>query len=123
MIDLSDDVPEPLVTCSWPVSIGVVVLFKKSRAASGAGRQWDRFKLQLPMGIGDIVRKIAVARFVAHARHPDRRPACRSCRRIEITGQHRRQPRDRGRRWSDVVERVKEGESIAGPLASLGVSR
>ena len=32
-------------------------------APSAAAMQWDRFKLKIPMKIGDIVQKVALARF------------------------------------------------------------
>ena len=37
--------------------------FKKWKGSKAGRKQWDTFKLHFPMQIGDIVRKIAVARF------------------------------------------------------------
>ncbi len=55
---------------SWTGAIVVVVVDRARLGhpqAQGAREQgtevWDRFKLHVPMGIGEVVRKIAVARF------------------------------------------------------------
>jgi type IV pilus assembly protein PilC len=37
--------------------------FKRWRKSESGGRQWDRFKLKLPMGVGVVVLKVAMARF------------------------------------------------------------
>ena len=75
--------------------IGVVVLFKKWKGSKKGRRQWDIFKLRFPMQIGDIVRKIAVARFARTlgtltASGVPILPGARHHR------PHRRQPRDLG---------------------------
>ena len=45
-------------------AIGLVVLRASAGSSDTGGRQrWDRFKLQVPMKIGDVVQKIALARF------------------------------------------------------------
>lgn len=99
--------------------IGVVFLFKKWKGSKAGRRQWDIFKLRFPMQIGDIVRKIAVARF-ARTLGTLTASGVPILQALDITA------RTAGNRViSDpmvrVVERVKEGESLAGPLASLGV--
>jgi type IV pilus assembly protein PilC len=43
--------------------IGGTVGFKKWRKTEKGRRQWDRFKLALPMQVGDVVLKITMARF------------------------------------------------------------
>jgi type IV pilus assembly protein PilC len=45
------------------VVAGSVFGFKKWKASEGGREQWDRFKLRVPMKIGDIVQKVALARF------------------------------------------------------------
>jgi type IV pilus assembly protein PilC len=96
--------------------IGVVVLFKKWKGSKKGRRQWDIFKLRFPMQIGDIVRKIAVARF-ARTLGTLTASGVPILQALDITARNRviSDPMER------VVERVKEGESLAGPLASLGV--
>jgi type IV pilus assembly protein PilC len=43
--------------------VGTTVTFKKWRKTEHGRRNWDRFKLKLPMKIGDVVLKITMARF------------------------------------------------------------
>lgn len=45
------------------VIIGLVVLIRYLKHTEKGTMVWDRFKLRVPMGIGEVVRKIAVARF------------------------------------------------------------
>ncbi|MDX6453034.1 MAG: type pilus assembly protein PilC [Gaiellaceae bacterium] len=45
------------------VSVGTTFAFKKWRKTEHGRRNWDRFKLKLPMKIGDVVLKITMARF------------------------------------------------------------
>ena len=56
-----------LVTRQWYLGlaavIGTVVAFKKWKASKRGREQWDRFKLRVPWKIGDIVQKVALARF------------------------------------------------------------
>jgi type IV pilus assembly protein PilC len=42
--------------------VGTTFAFKKWRKTEHGRRNWDRFKLKLPMKIGDVVQKIALAR-------------------------------------------------------------
>jgi type IV pilus assembly protein PilC len=44
-------------------AIGTTFGFKKWRKTAHGKRNWDRFKLRLPMKIGDVVLKITMARF------------------------------------------------------------
>ena len=43
--------------------VGVVVGFRKWKKSSRGAQQWDRFKLKVPWKIGDLVQKVALARF------------------------------------------------------------
>jgi type IV pilus assembly protein PilC len=56
-----------LVTGKWYLMIlgtaGVVYTFRKWKGSDRGRMQWDRFKLKIPMKIGDIVQKVALARF------------------------------------------------------------
>ena len=45
------------------VAVGGVVGFKRWKRSEPGRRVWDRFKLKLPMQVGDVVLKITMARF------------------------------------------------------------
>lgn len=42
---------------------GLIYAFKRWKRSEGGRMQWDSFKLKIPMKIGDIVQKVALARF------------------------------------------------------------
>jgi type IV pilus assembly protein PilC len=56
-----------MVTQRWyvmfAVVFGIVWSFKTWKKSERGRMQWDRFKLKIPMKIGDIVQKVALARF------------------------------------------------------------
>src|SRR5918999_4779471 len=56
-----------MVTGRWYIMIalgfGVVYVFRKWKRSERGRVQWDRLKLKFPMKIGDIVQKVALARF------------------------------------------------------------
>src|SRR5918911_258510 len=56
-----------LFTRHWYIPIAAVVLgvigFRKWKKTDRGREQWDRFKLRVPFKIGDIVQKVALARF------------------------------------------------------------
>ena len=118
MIDLSD-----AGRSRWYLFLlggaGVVYGFKRWKRSKMGRLQWDTFKLRFPMQIGDIVRKIAVARFTRTlgTLTASGVPILQALDITARTAGNRviSDPMDR------VVERVKEGESLAGPLATLGV--
>ena len=43
--------------------VGIVVGLRKLKRTDKGRAAWDRFKLRVPMGIGEVIRKIVVARF------------------------------------------------------------
>jgi type IV pilus assembly protein PilC len=47
----------------FPVLIGSIVAFFRWKKSEAGRKHWDRFKLKLPMKIGDVVLKITMARF------------------------------------------------------------
>jgi type IV pilus assembly protein PilC len=47
----------------FPAVIGSIVFFFRWKKSEGGRKNWDRFKLRLPMKIGDVVLKITMARF------------------------------------------------------------
>ena len=75
-------------------------------------RRWDRFKLGVPMKIGDVVQKVALARF-------SRRSRCSSGRRRHHHGarDHRGTSATGSRGAAEDAARVHEGVPISGPLA------
>ena len=56
-----------LIIGSWYLliagTVGTLAVFFKWKRSEAGRKQWDRFKLRLPMKIGDIVQKVAVARW------------------------------------------------------------
>ena len=118
MIDLS----KALRTYWWAMILapfGLVFGVKKWKRSDLGQRQWDTIKLRAPMKIGDIVRKIAVARFsrTLGTLTASGVPILQS---LEITA------RTAGNRvisdpMEDVIEKVRQGSPIAPPLAKTGV--
>jgi type IV pilus assembly protein PilC len=55
------------VTGKWYIGValivGAVYGFKRWKKTTRGQEQWDRFKLRVPFKIGDIVQKVALARF------------------------------------------------------------
>src|SRR4051812_5206772 len=107
-----------LVTKQWYIGLAIVVAsvigFKKWKATERGREQWDRFKLRVPWKIGDIVQKVALARFsrTYSALIAAGVPMLQA---IEITG------RTSGNKvvenaMQQVRESVKGGGSIAQPM-------
>jgi len=44
-------------------AVGIVWAFRRWKQSKRGGEQWDRLKLRFPLKIGDIVQKVALARF------------------------------------------------------------
>jgi type IV pilus assembly protein PilC len=80
---------------------------------------WDRFKLHIPMGIGEIIRKLAVARFsrTLGTLITSGVPILQA---IEITGQAAGNVVIEDA-MVDVQQSVKEGQSITAPLEKVPV--
>ena len=110
-----------LVTGRWYVLIGVTVAivyaFRKWKKSESGRVQWDRLKLKFPMKIGDIVQKVALARFsrtfsgLIAAGVP-------MLEAIDITG------RTSGNRviemaMDDVRDSVKKGGTLAAPMRGV----
>jgi len=110
-----------MITQRWyvmfAVTFAVVWLFRYWKRSDRGHTQWDRFKLKLPMKIGGIVQKVALARFsrtfsgLIGAGVP-------MLEAIEITG------RTSGNRviemaMDDVRESVKRGGSLTAPMTQV----
>src|SRR3954451_4781905 len=93
--------------------------FRKWKATVGGRKAWDTFKLRIPMKIGDIVQKIALARWsrTLSALVSAGVPLMQA---LEITGQT-------AGNWcvekamADVIESVRQGGTIADPLKNASV--
>jgi type IV pilus assembly protein PilC len=99
--------------------IALVFAFRKWKRTDRGGLMWDTIKLRMPMRIGDIVRKIAVARF-ARTLGTLTASGVPILQAIDITA------KTAGNRvisdpMAEVAERVREGQPLAVPLARTGV--
>lgn len=112
-----------LVTSYWwacmIVGFGLVSLFRRWKRSALGRAQWDTLRLKIPMQIGDIVQKIALARWsrTLSALTTAGVPILQA---LEITG------KTAGnhvieKAMDDVIVNVKAGGTIAGPLASAPV--
>jgi type IV pilus assembly protein PilC len=97
---------------------GIYGLIRLKRTDRGH-RVWDRFKLRIPMGIGQIVRKLAIARFsrTLGTLITSGVPILQA---IEITGQAAGNVVIEDA-MVDVERSVKEGQSITQPLEKVTV--
>jgi type IV pilus assembly protein PilC len=97
-----------------PVIIGIAVLFLRWKSSRSGRRQWNRICLRVPMKIGDIVQKVAVARWsrTLSALSAAGVPLLQA---LEVTG------KTAGNVVVDeamqsVIESVKQGGTLADPL-------
>jgi type IV pilus assembly protein PilC len=101
------------------VSVGSVVAFRKWKRSDWGRPQWDRFRLRVPMKIGDIVQKVALARWsrTLSALVSAGVPLLQA---LDITG------KTAGNHvieqaMAGVIESVKSGGTIADPLKASSV--
>jgi type IV pilus assembly protein PilC len=110
-----------LITGRWYLMIGgtwlLVFAFRRWKASDRGREQWDRLKLKFPMKIGDIVQKVALARFsrTFSGLIAAGVPMLES---IEITG------KTSGNRvienaMNEVRESVKKGGSLTAPMQNV----
>jgi type IV pilus assembly protein PilC len=97
--------------------IVLIFLFKKWKSTDRGRYMWDSLKLRFPMRIGEIVRKIAVARF-SRTLGTLTAAGVPILQAIEITA------RTAGNRlisdpMAEVGQRVKEGQALATPLSKI----
>ncbi|MEE4275925.1 MAG: type II secretion system F family protein [Thermoleophilia bacterium] len=133
--DIGDGAKLPMLTqimvsisntmTSWkaiPITIAVVLLIivlRRLKRTPKGKATWDRFKLHVPMGIGEIVRKLAVARFsrTLGTLISSGVPILQA---IEITGQASGNVVVENA-MVQVQQSVKEGQSITGPLEQVSI--
>jgi len=118
MINLSDAMRQYWYLM-FVLPIAITVAFRKWKATDRGRYIWDSLKLRLPMKIGDIVRKIAVARF-ARTLGTLTASGVPILQALDITA------RTAGNRvisdpMGEVSDRVREGQPLATPLARTGV--
>ncbi|MFA4964160.1 MAG: type II secretion system F family protein [Thermoleophilia bacterium] len=101
------------------VLIGLIVLIRRLKRTERGTMVWDRFKLRVPMGIGEIVRKLAVARFsrTLGTLITSGVPILQA---IEITGQAAGNSVIE-KAMKEVQTSVKEGQSITAPLSQVSI--
>ncbi len=108
----------------WGLVVLVVIIalvwgLRRLKRTERGTMVWDRIKLRVPMGIGEIVRKLAVARFsrTLGTLITSGVPILQA---IEITGQAAGNAVIE-KAMIDVQQSVKEGQSITKPLESVAV--
>jgi type IV pilus assembly protein PilC len=107
-----------LVTGQWyiliAVAVGGFVGFRKWKSSAWGRPQWDAFRLRIPCSIGKTVQKIALARWsrTFSALYGAGVPIMHA---IEVTGQTAGNEVV-NKAMGAVIESVKSGGSIAGPL-------
>jgi type IV pilus assembly protein PilC len=115
MVDLSH-----LVTKQWYLLIvflvGGVAFFLWVRKSKWARPRWDAFKLRIPMKIGDVVQKVAIARW-SRTLSSLTSAGVPILQAIEITGKTAGNSVIE-RSMEDVITSVKAGGTIAEPLKS-----
>jgi type IV pilus assembly protein PilC len=102
-----------------PALIAIIYGFRRWKKTDKGQRVWDRIKLKLPMRLGPVIQKIAVARF-SRTMATLVGSGVPILQAIEITG------RTSGNTviedaMLDVKESVRSGESIAKPLSRVTV--
>ena len=107
----------------WYIIVAVPLVlvwgFRTAKRTDRGQLLWDRIKINLPMRIGDIVQKVAIARF-ARTLATLTSAGVPILQALEITAKTTGN-RVIGDPMTQVAERVKAGESLAGPLEDTGV--
>ena len=101
------------------VSVGAVWAFRKWKSTYRGRGQWDAMRLRIPMKIGDIVQKVALARWsrTLSALVSAGVPLLAA---LDITAQTAGN-RVVEKAMADVIESVKRGGTIADPLKASSV--
>jgi type IV pilus assembly protein PilC len=111
-----------IVTHQWYLMLGVfvgtVVAFLKFKKSKWGRPKWDAFKLRVPMKIGDVVQKVAIARWsrtlasLTSAGVP-------IIQAIEITGKTAGNAVIEAS-MGDVIDSIKGGGTLSAPLKEAG---
>jgi type IV pilus assembly protein PilC len=106
----------------WAYIAGTAVsinLFRRWKRSERGRKQWDRFRLRIPMQIGDIVQKVALARWsrTLSALVGAGVPLLAA---LEITGKTAGNTVVE-QAMTDVIDSVKRGGTIADPLKNAPV--
>ena len=111
-----------VVTHQWylmiGVTVGTIVAFIKFKKSKWGRPHWDAFKLRVPMKIGDVVQKVAIARWsrtlasLTSAGVP-------ILQAIEITGKTAGNAVIENS-MGEVIDSIKGGGTIAAPLKDVG---
>ena len=98
---------------------GSINLFRRWKRSERGRKQWDRFRLRIPMQIGDIVQKVALARWsrTLSALVGAGVPLLAA---LEITGKTAGNTVVE-QAMTDVIDSVKRGGTIADPLKNAPV--
>ena len=101
------------------ISVGSTWAFRKWKSTERGRGQWDAFRLRIPMKIGDIVQKVALARWsrTLSALVSAGVPLLAA---LDITAQTAGN-RVVEKAMADVIESVKRGGTIADPLKASSV--
>jgi type IV pilus assembly protein PilC len=108
----------------WGLLVLAIVIFlvwgfRRLKRTEGGRQAWDRIKLRIPMGIGEIIRKLAVARFsrTLGTLITSGVPILQA---IDITGKASGNAVIE-KAMKEVETSVKEGQSITDPLRKESV--
>ncbi len=112
-----------LVTGSWyiliPVIIGLFYAFGRWKKTERGRMAWDKMKLRIPMKIGDVVQKVALARW-SRTFSGTVSSGVPILQAIQISGQTAGNAVVQ-EAMNDVYDSVKKGGTIAKPLAEASV--
>ena len=120
MMGISDAMLKfPLNIIILVIIIGAIYGLIRLKRTDRGTHAWDRMKLHIPMGIGEIIRKLAVARFsrTLGTLITSGVPILQA---IEITGQAAGNAVIEDA-MGEVQQSVKEGQSITAPLERVSV--
>lgn len=112
-----------LITGYWyfvvPVMIGLAVAFAQYKKTDQGRYVWDRFKLRIPFKIGDVVQKVAIARWsrVFSGTIAAGVPILQA---VKIAGETAGNEVV-ARAMEDVYASVRRGGTIAGPIGKCDV--
>jgi type IV pilus assembly protein PilC len=117
MTQITVDVSHAMTTYWWAFIIGAgtaVFAFIKWKKSVSGRKQWDRFRLRIPFKIGDIVQKIAIARW-ARTLSALTSAGVPLLEALDITGKTAGNVVVQ-KSMDDVIDSVKRGGTITDPL-------